>query len=107
MNAEGHLVSLVTRMDLVKTRDYPNALRDAENHKLLVGAAVPVSKEAKLRIDALVAAGADVIVLDARQGDSTEQIELVKVRKRTMASLDSLLIETLTRCILLRIRTVH
>jgi IMP dehydrogenase len=80
VNTDGYLVSLVTRMDLVKTRDYPNALRDAENHKLLVGAAVPVSEDAKLRIDALAAAGADVIVLDARQGDSTEQIELVKVR---------------------------
>ncbi|GLD94974.1 hypothetical protein PINS_up003599 [Pythium insidiosum] len=49
--------------------------------RLLVGAAVAVDdEEATQRIDSLVAAGADVIVLDARQGDSLAQIELVKVR---------------------------
>ncbi|RLN94983.1 hypothetical protein BBJ28_00026067 [Nothophytophthora sp. Chile5] len=80
VDADGNLVSLVTRMDLVKNRDYPNALRDPETLKLLVGAAVPVNDQAKSRIAALVAAGADVIALDARQGDSAQQIELVKVR---------------------------
>lgn len=83
VDAEDHLVSLVTRMDLVKNRDYPNAVRDPETQRLMVGAAVPVSSEAKPRIDAVVSAGVDVIVLDARQGDSVQQVELVKYIKQT------------------------
>ncbi|DAZ95915.1 TPA: hypothetical protein N0F65_012626, partial [Lagenidium giganteum] len=83
VNDHDQLVSLVTRQDLVKNRDYPNALKSAETMKLLVGAAVSVNAQAKTRIAALVEAGADVIVLDARQGDSEEQIELVKYIKQT------------------------
>lgn len=88
VNEQGQLVSLVTRMDLVKTRDYPIAVRDAETLKLLVGAAVPVNDEAKPRIAALVEAGVDVVVLDARQGDSVQQIELVKHVKATYPQIE-------------------
>ncbi|KAF4132566.1 IMP dehydrogenase/GMP reductase domain-containing protein [Phytophthora infestans] len=66
VDASGNLVSLMTRLDLLKHRDYPNA--------------------AKSRIDALVAAGADVVALDARQGDSASQIDLVKYIKQTHPS---------------------
>lgn len=86
INDAGNLVSLVTRMDLVKNRDYPNALKDPETHKLIVGAAVPVNGEAMMRISVLVGAGVDVIVLDARQGDTDEQLALVKYIKETFPS---------------------
>ncbi|EEY66114.1 inosine-5'-monophosphate dehydrogenase, putative [Phytophthora infestans T30-4] len=86
VDASGNLVSLMTRLDLLKHRDYPNAVRDPETHKLLVGAAVSVNEQAKSRIDALVAAGTDVIALDARQGDSAAQIDLVKYIKQTHPS---------------------
>ncbi|KAG1700192.1 hypothetical protein DVH05_012000 [Phytophthora capsici] len=88
VDADGNLVSLMTRRDLLKHRDYPNAVRGAESHKLLVGAAVSVNDQAKPRIDALAAAGADVIALDARQGDSVVQIELVKYIKQTHPSVE-------------------
>jgi IMP dehydrogenase len=88
VNELGNLVSIVTRMDLVKNRDYPNALKDPETLKLLVGAAVPVNEEAKLRIAALVGAGVDVIVLDARQGDTDAQLELVKHIKASCPSVE-------------------
>ncbi|TMW68750.1 hypothetical protein Poli38472_006218 [Pythium oligandrum] len=88
VNDQDHLVSLVTRTDLAKTRDYPNALRNPETRRLLVGAAVAVDDQAQARITALVEAGADVIVLDARQGDSIEQIKLVKFIKTTHPSVD-------------------
>lgn len=88
VDEDGSLVALVTRMDLVKNRDYPNALKDPETLKLLVGAAVPVHAGATARVDAVVAAGADLIVLDARQGDSEEQIELVKYIKATHSSVE-------------------
>jgi IMP dehydrogenase len=89
VNSDGNLVSLVTRTDLAKARDYPNALRSAETHRLLVGAAVAVDDEqAKERIAALVSAGVDVVVLDARQGDSKAQIELVKSIKANHTGVD-------------------
>ncbi|KAJ0407409.1 hypothetical protein ATCC90586_003819 [Pythium insidiosum] len=89
VNSDGHLVSLVTRTDLAKNRDYPNALRNPETMRLLVGAAVAVDDEdAKQRINCLVAAGAGVIVLDARQGDSLAQIDLVKFIKTNHAGVD-------------------
>ncbi|KAE9049988.1 Inosine-5'-monophosphate dehydrogenase [Phytophthora rubi] len=88
VDASGNLVSLMTRLDLLKHRDYPNAIRDPETQKLLVGAAVSVDEQAKPRIDALAAAGADVIALDARQGDSEIQIELVKYIKQTHPSVE-------------------
>ncbi|KAJ8559105.1 hypothetical protein ON010_g8343 [Phytophthora cinnamomi] len=88
VDASGNLMSLMTRLDLLKHRDYPNAVRDPETQKLLVGAAVSVNDQAKPRVDALVAAGADVIALDARQGDSEIQIELVKYIKQTHPSVE-------------------
>lgn len=89
VNAEGNLVSLVTRTDLAKARDYPHALRSPETMRLLVGAAVAVDDSLALeRIGALVAAGVDVLVLDARQGDSTDQIKLVKHIKSSFPSVD-------------------
>ncbi|KAE9357175.1 Inosine-5'-monophosphate dehydrogenase [Phytophthora fragariae] len=88
VDASGNLVSLMTRLDLLKHRDYPNAIRDPETQKLLFGAAVSVDEQAKPRIDALAAAGADVIALDARQGDSEIQIELVKYIKQTHPSVE-------------------
>lgn len=84
----GNLVSLVTRMDLLKNRDYPNALKDPETFKLLVGAAVPVDSAATERIVALVAAGVDLIVLDARQGDTDEQLQLIKYIKASHPSVE-------------------
>ncbi|KAG7381423.1 Inosine-5'-monophosphate dehydrogenase 1 [Phytophthora pseudosyringae] len=88
VDAEGNLVSLMTRLDLLKHRDYPNAVRDPATHKLLVGAAVSTDEQAKPRINALVAAGADVIALDARQGDSDVQVELVKYIKQAHPSVE-------------------
>uniref|UniRef100_K3WPY9 Inosine-5'-monophosphate dehydrogenase n=1 Tax=Globisporangium ultimum (strain ATCC 200006 / CBS 805.95 / DAOM BR144) TaxID=431595 RepID=K3WPY9_GLOUD len=88
VNEDDSLVAIVTRMDLVKNRDYPNASKDPETKKLLVGAAVPVCAEAMERVNALVSAGADVIVLDDRQGDSQEQVELVKYIKATHPSVE-------------------
>ncbi|GMF65034.1 unnamed protein product [Phytophthora lilii] len=106
VDASGNLVSLMTRLDLLKHRDYPNAVRDPETHKLRVGAAVSVSEQAKPRIDALVAAGADVIALDARQGDSDLQFELVKVRLPFYLAL-SVLFFKLTRIVAQYIKQTH
>ncbi len=78
----GRLVALVTRTDLVKNRDFPDSSKD-ERKQLLVGAAVSTRPEDRERLEALIAAGADVVVIDSAQGDSTFQTEMIRFARRT------------------------
>src|SRR4030042_2932734 len=82
-----HLVSLVSRNDLVKNRDFPDASKDSSK-QLLVGAAVSTRNEDKERIDELAKAGVNVMVIDAAQGNSTYQEETIKYIKGKYDSLD-------------------
>ncbi len=87
VDSEGRLVSLVSRRDLLKNRDYPLAAKDASKN-LRVGAAVSTRDADRERVDALAAMGVDVIVVDAAQGDSTYEIEMIKWIKATHKDVD-------------------
>ncbi|WP_432090833.1 IMP dehydrogenase [Streptomyces sp. NRRL F-5630] len=65
----GVLKGLITVKDFVKAEKYPNAAKDSEG-RLLVGAAVGVAGDAYERAQALVAAGADFIIVDTAHGHS-------------------------------------
>lgn len=89
VNDQFELVSLIARTDIKKTRDYPLATKSKKDQNLCCAAAVPVAPSEKARIDALVAADVDILVLDAKQGDSEEQVALVQyIRSKYGESVD-------------------
>jgi len=68
------LRGLITVKDIQKARDNPNAAKDS-HERLVVGAAVGVGGDTERRVEALVEAGVDVIVVDTAHGHSQGVIE--------------------------------
>ncbi|GBG29399.1 Inosine-5'-monophosphate dehydrogenase [Hondaea fermentalgiana] len=89
VDGEGNLVSLVSRKDLLKNRDFPDSSKD-KNDRLMVGASVGIADvdEAKERMAALVEAGVDVITLESRHPDIDREVELIKFAKSNFPELD-------------------
>ena len=77
VNGDGELKGLITIKDIEKATKYPNAAKDGSG-RLLVGAAVGVSKDMYDRLDALVAAKADVIIVDTAHGHSEGVLRTLK-----------------------------
>jgi len=75
------LKGLVTVKDIQKSSEFPNSAKDSAG-RLLVGAAVGVGKGTEERIEKLVAAGVDVIVVDTAHGHSQGVIERVAWTKK-------------------------
>ena len=76
---EFNLKGLITIKDIEKIRRYPSACKDSLG-RLRVGAAVGII-DREARIDALLSAGADVIVIDASHGHSSGVINAIKSTK--------------------------
>ncbi len=74
---EGHLKGLITIKDIEKAIQYPNSAKDS-NGRLLVGAAVGVTKDMMERVEALVSQKVDVIVIDSAHGHSANIINSLK-----------------------------
>lgn len=86
VDKQGRLVSLVSRSDIIKNRDYPFASKDT-NKRLRVGAAISTYPESRDRLRELVNVGVDVIVIDSAQGYSSYQIDLIHYIKKTYPGL--------------------
>jgi IMP dehydrogenase len=76
-----NLRGLITIKDIEKKIKYPNACKD-ELGRLRVGAAVGVGEEAMERVDALMKAGTDVLVVDTAHGHSGGVLDTVAQIKR-------------------------
>jgi len=77
VNRNFELRGLITVKDIQKSSDFPNAAKDSQE-RLLVAAAVGVGGDTEERIDALVDAGVDVVVVDTAHGHSLGVIERVR-----------------------------
>src|SRR4029079_18174525 len=76
VDADGRITGLITVKDIQKRVDFPQSTKDAHG-RLRVGAAVGVGPDAVERAQALITAGADVLVVDTAHGHSHGVIEMV------------------------------
>ncbi|MEL6710947.1 MAG: IMP dehydrogenase [Pseudomonadota bacterium] len=76
VNKQFELRGLITVKDIQKATDYPQACRDSQE-RLCCGAAVGVGSDTDERIQALVSAGADVLVVDTAHGHSRGVLDRV------------------------------
>jgi len=80
------LKGLITIKDIEKAVKYPNSAKDGKG-RLLAGAAVGIGREARERVEALVAAGVDVIAVDSAHGHSENVVELTRELRRAYPDL--------------------
>jgi len=82
VNDDFKLRGLITVKDIQKSTDFPNACKD-ESGSLRVGAAVGTGHGTETRVEALVGAGVDVIIVDTAHGHSQGVLDRVKWVKQT------------------------
>jgi IMP dehydrogenase len=75
------MVSLMSRNDLLKNREYPYASKDGKK-QLLVGASISTQQDSLDRLAALAEKGLDVVVIDSAQGNSIYQVNIIKEIKK-------------------------
>ena len=87
VDREGHLIGLVTYKDITKAKDKPHACKDRLG-RLRVAAGVGVTADSMQRVDALVAAGADAIVIDTAHGHTKGVIGVLRSIKEKYPEID-------------------
>ncbi|QXE87341.1 IMP dehydrogenase [Geomonas nitrogeniifigens] len=87
VDEEKNLKGLITIKDIEKIKKYPNACKDSLG-RLRVGAAVGPTPDVDARIEALMKAGVDVVVIDTAHGHSQGVIDAIARIKRTYPALE-------------------
>lgn len=81
------LKGLITVKDIQKTIQYPHACKD-ELGRLRVGAAIGTGDDREARVEALVRAGVDVVVIDTAHGHSSSVIDTIRALKMSFPQLE-------------------
>ena len=87
VDKDNHLVGLITYKDITKAKDKPMACKD-EKGRLRVAAGVGVTADTLERMEALVNAGADAIVIDTAHGHSKSVVEKLVEAKKAFPNVD-------------------
>ncbi len=87
VDKDNHLVGLITYKDITKAKDKPMACKDSKG-RLRVAAGVGVTADTLERMQALVDAGADAIVIDTAHGHSKYVIEKLVEAKKSFPQVD-------------------
>ncbi len=87
VDKDGKLIGLVTYKDITKAKDKPMACKDAKG-RLRVAAGVGVTADTFVRMQALVDAGVDAVVIDTAHGHSKGVIDTLKEAKRRFPQID-------------------
>ncbi|CAK7269017.1 inosine-5'-monophosphate dehydrogenase [Sporothrix epigloea] len=88
IDKDGNLVSMISRSDLTKNLHFPLASKLPDSKQLICAASIGTRPEDKIRLQKLVEAGLDIVILDSSQGNSMYQIEMIKYVKSTYPDLD-------------------
>ena len=87
VDAENHLVGLITIKDIDNQLEYPYANKD-QNGRLIVGAGVGVGDDTIERVTALVEAGVDIIAVDSAHGHSKGVLDKISEIRNAFPELD-------------------
>ncbi|MDD4971792.1 MAG: IMP dehydrogenase [Paludibacter sp.] len=87
VDSDNKLVGLLTYKDITKAKDKPMACKD-ERGRLRVAAGVGVTHDTLIRVEALVEAGVDAIVIDTAHGHSMSVVEMLKKVKAKFPNID-------------------
>lgn len=87
VNKDNKLVGLITYKDIIKIKAHPNSCKDPSG-RLRVAAAVGIASDTLQRVEALVNAGVDAIIVDTAHGHSQGVINMVQTVKEKFPQID-------------------
>ncbi len=87
VDTKGRLKGMITIKDIEKIKKYPNACKDKMG-RLRAGAAIGVGPDMEERADALLEAGADVLLIDTSHGHSINVLDAVKILKSNFKNME-------------------
>lgn len=87
VNQDYELVGLITYKDIIKIQAHPKSCKDSSG-RLRVAAAVGIASDTMKRVEALVAAGVDAVVVDTAHGHSQGVIDMVRRIKQHFSEID-------------------
>jgi len=97
VDKDGNLISLLSRSDLLKNLNFPLASKLPHSKQLISAAAIGTRPDDKNRLQKLVDAGLDIVILDSSQGNSMYQVDMVKYIKENYPQLDVVAGNVVTR----------